>query len=89
MMTKHIATIRIGSMNKKDVTSGILERISDLAVEHDAEDDASNLVYTMEDDNLDELREDAVAFRQALQKFFTDASLAGNPYITYSSEETT
>jgi len=84
-MTKHIATIKV-ALKEKDATDGILERIADLAYEYDAESDGSSLVYTMEDDDLDNLREDAAAFEKALRKFFKDASIAVNLYVTYSED---
>lgn len=86
-MTRHIATIRI-TLKETDATDGILERISDLGFDHDAENDGSDLVNTMEGDNLDKLRERAVAFRRALQEFFKVASIAVNLYVTYSEETT-
>jgi hypothetical protein len=42
----------------------------------------------MEEDNLEKLRERAVAFGQALREFFKVASIAVNLYITYSEETT-
>ncbi len=84
-MVKHIATIKI-TLKEKDATHGILERISDLASEHGAEDDGSSLVYKIRDENQDELREDATALQKAFQGFFKAASIAVNLYITYSEE---
>ncbi len=67
-MTKHIATIKI-TLRDKDAWDGILERISDLGFHHGAESESS-LIYTMEGDNLVQLRESVAAFRQALREFF-------------------
>jgi hypothetical protein len=86
-MTNHIATIKI-ALKEKDATDGILERISDLASDHGAEDDGSSLAFVMTGDNQNELREDAAAFEKAVKKFFKDAATPANIYITYSEETT-
>jgi hypothetical protein len=82
-MTQHIATIKI-VLREKDATHGILERISDLASDHGAEDDGSSLSFTIEDDNQDDLRKRADELQRAFRKFLTDATVASNIYITYS-----
>jgi hypothetical protein len=88
-MTKHIAaTIKI-AVKDKDATDGILERISDLGFDHGAENDGSDLVYAMEGDNLDKLRERAVAFRRALQEFFKVTKISRSALDIRYREETT
>jgi Asp-tRNA(Asn)/Glu-tRNA(Gln) amidotransferase C subunit len=86
-MTKHIATIKI-TLKEKDATDGILERISDLASEYGAEDDGSNLVYTLKNENLDELREDVVAFGKALREFLRVIKIIPAPLNIKYREET-
>src|SRR6266436_4702282 len=82
---KYIATIKI-NLKEKDATDGILERISDLGFDHGAENDGSDLVYTMEEDDQDKLREDVVAFGKALREFFRVVKIIPALDITYREE---
>lgn len=69
MKKTYAATLDI-ALKDTDTTDGILERIGDIAFEHNVENDGSDLNFTLTSTELGELREDWSAFIKELEELF-------------------
>ena len=86
--TKYVALISV-DLEERHASDGILERIDDLAYDHNAEHSGTRLAYTMEASNRDELRGRVIAFSEALREFFRALEIRISAFkitVTYREE---